>query len=267
MSRFPEQIGESIERLVIGESLHVEELASAIARETLGRQGALRSQVRIEAIQSTTRTAPRSGLPSQEISTLIGVATASAGAHAPRRRRARARHHRLPVRAGPGARPRRRATGRAGLRRGGARAHPRHRPDRDAQPARRGHAAPGHARARPGRAPHRDRRALDVGAHPDAAQAHGRAARRRAGARQPALRRGRRARDGRGRRRGVPRARGRRVRAGPPAQLRDDPRPRRDRRAHGPAGRAAARAGRAATAARTPRSTTGCGASTELSRR
>ena len=78
MSRFPEQIGESIERLVIGESLHVEELASAIARETLGRQGALRSQVRIEAIQSTTRTAPRSGLASQEISTLIGVATASA---------------------------------------------------------------------------------------------------------------------------------------------------------------------------------------------
>jgi GTP cyclohydrolase I/GTP cyclohydrolase-4 len=78
MSRFPEQIGESIERLVIAESLHVEELASAIARETLGRQGALRSQVRIEAIQSTTRTAPRSGLPSQEISTLIGVATASA---------------------------------------------------------------------------------------------------------------------------------------------------------------------------------------------
>ena len=46
--------------------------------QTLGRQGALRSQVRIEAIQSTTRTAPRSGLPSQEISTLIGVATASA---------------------------------------------------------------------------------------------------------------------------------------------------------------------------------------------
>ena len=32
------------------------------------------TQVRIEAIQSTTRTAPRSGLPSQEISTLIGVA-------------------------------------------------------------------------------------------------------------------------------------------------------------------------------------------------
>jgi GTP cyclohydrolase I/GTP cyclohydrolase-4 len=77
MSRFPEQIGESIERLVIGESLHIEELASAIAREMVGRQGALRSQVRIEAIQSTTRTAPRSGLASQEISTLIGVATAS----------------------------------------------------------------------------------------------------------------------------------------------------------------------------------------------
>jgi len=78
MSRFPEQIGESIERLVIDESLHIEELASAIARETRTSQGALRSQVRIEAIQSTTRTAPRSGLPSQEISTLIGVASASA---------------------------------------------------------------------------------------------------------------------------------------------------------------------------------------------
>ncbi|MDX6630812.1 MAG: cyclohydrolase, partial [Gaiellales bacterium] len=33
MSRFPEQIGESIERLVLAESLHIEELASAIARE------------------------------------------------------------------------------------------------------------------------------------------------------------------------------------------------------------------------------------------
>ena len=109
MSRFPELIGESIERLVIAESLHVEELASAIARETLSRQGALRSQVRIEAIQSTTRTAPRSGLPSQEISTLIGVATASAAGHAPRGGRARARHHGLPVRAGDGARPRRRS--------------------------------------------------------------------------------------------------------------------------------------------------------------
>ena len=244
MSRFPEQIGESIERLVIGESLHIEELASAIAREMVGRQGALRSQVRIEAIQSTTRTTPRSGLPSQEISTLIGVATASERAHAPRRRRAGARHHRLPVRAGPGARSRRRAPGRARLRRGGSRAHPRHRPDRHAQPARRGHAAARHARARAGRAPRGDRRGLHVGADPDAAQASRRAARGRAGARQPALRRGRRARDGGGRRRGVPRARGRRLRPGPSAQLRDDPRARRDRRAHGPAGRAAARAGR-----------------------
>jgi GTP cyclohydrolase-4 len=78
MSRFPEQIGEAIERLVIAESLHIEELAAAIALETRKSQGALRSQVRIEAIQSTTRTAPRSGLASQEISTLIGIATAGA---------------------------------------------------------------------------------------------------------------------------------------------------------------------------------------------
>src|SRR3954454_22512570 len=39
MSRFPEQIGESIERLVIGESLHVEAIGSAIASQTLRRPG------------------------------------------------------------------------------------------------------------------------------------------------------------------------------------------------------------------------------------
>ena len=215
MSRFPEQIGESIERLVIGESLHVEELASAIARETLGRQGALRSQVRIEAIQSTTRTTPRSGLPSQEISTLIGVATASAqgvrravgvrvrGITACPCAQGLVRDHadeRL-AEMGYGEEERERILDTVPI----------------ATHNQRGEATLllGHARARARRAPRRDRRALHVGADPDAAQALRRAARGRAGACQSALRGGRRARDGRRRRRGVPRARGRRLRRRP----------------------------------------------------
>jgi GTP cyclohydrolase IV len=74
MSRFPELFAEAIEQVVIGEALVIEELAEHIAAEILQRQGALRSHVRIEARYPVERVTPVSGLNTQEIYTLIGVA-------------------------------------------------------------------------------------------------------------------------------------------------------------------------------------------------
>jgi GTP cyclohydrolase I/GTP cyclohydrolase-4 len=78
MSRFAEVFAEAIESVVIGEALAIEDLAGQIATRVLGRQGALRSFARIEAKFPVSRTTPVSGLQSQEIYTLIGVASATA---------------------------------------------------------------------------------------------------------------------------------------------------------------------------------------------
>jgi MptA/FolE2 family GTP cyclohydrolase len=78
MSRFPELFAEAIEHVVIGEALIIEELAEHIAAEILQRQGALRSHVRIEARYPVERITPVSGLNTQEIYTLIGVAATCA---------------------------------------------------------------------------------------------------------------------------------------------------------------------------------------------
>jgi GTP cyclohydrolase I/GTP cyclohydrolase-4 len=77
MSRFPELFGEAIDEVVIGEAFLVETLAEHIARHIVGRQHALRAEVRIEAQYPLERKAPVSGLPTQEIATLIGIAAAS----------------------------------------------------------------------------------------------------------------------------------------------------------------------------------------------
>jgi GTP cyclohydrolase I/GTP cyclohydrolase-4 len=77
MSRFPELFGEAIDEVVIGEAFLVETLAEHIARHIVGRQGALRAEVRIEAQYPLERRTPVSGLPTQEIATLIGIAAAS----------------------------------------------------------------------------------------------------------------------------------------------------------------------------------------------
>ena len=77
MSRFPELFGEAIDEVVIGEAFLVEELAEHIARHIVGRQEALRAEVRIEAQYPLERRTPVSGLPTQEIATLIGIAAAS----------------------------------------------------------------------------------------------------------------------------------------------------------------------------------------------
>jgi GTP cyclohydrolase-4 len=77
MSRFPELFGEAIDEVVIGEAFLVETLAEHIARHVVGRQEAVRAEVRIEAQYPLERRTPVSGLPTQEIATLIGIASAS----------------------------------------------------------------------------------------------------------------------------------------------------------------------------------------------
>jgi GTP cyclohydrolase I/GTP cyclohydrolase-4 len=77
MSRFPELFGEAIDAVVIGEAFLVETLAEHIARHIVERQHALRAEVRIEAQYPLERRTPVTGLPTQEIVTLIGIAAAS----------------------------------------------------------------------------------------------------------------------------------------------------------------------------------------------
>ena len=74
MSRFPETVAESIDGVVIGEALHVEDLAEHIAAQVVERQGAVRSEVTIRAKFPVTRRTPVSDLPTQEIYSLIGQA-------------------------------------------------------------------------------------------------------------------------------------------------------------------------------------------------
>src|SRR5215831_17068417 len=80
MSRFPELFGEAIDDVVIGEAFLVEELAEHIAGHVLARQRALRAEVKIAASYPIARRTPVTGLPTQEMVTLIGIAAASARA-------------------------------------------------------------------------------------------------------------------------------------------------------------------------------------------
>jgi GTP cyclohydrolase IV len=80
MSRFPELFEEAIDELVIDEMLLVENLAEHIARHIVERQDALRAEVRIAARYPIERTTPVSGLRTQELVTLIGLAAASRAA-------------------------------------------------------------------------------------------------------------------------------------------------------------------------------------------
>jgi GTP cyclohydrolase-4 len=76
MSRFPELFEEAIDQ-TIGERLLVEHLAEHIARHIVDRQRALRAEVRIAARYPIARVTPVTGLSTQELVTLIGVAAAS----------------------------------------------------------------------------------------------------------------------------------------------------------------------------------------------
>jgi GTP cyclohydrolase I/GTP cyclohydrolase-4 len=78
MSRFPEVFEEAIEEVVIGEALLIENLAEHIAGHVVERQSALRAEVRITASYPLERETPVTGLPTQEIVSLFGLAAASA---------------------------------------------------------------------------------------------------------------------------------------------------------------------------------------------
>src|SRR3954468_290896 len=77
MSRFPELFGEAIDEVVIGEAFLVEELAEHVARHIVERQQAVRAEVRIVAQYPLERVTPVSGLKTQEIAALHGIAAAS----------------------------------------------------------------------------------------------------------------------------------------------------------------------------------------------
>jgi GTP cyclohydrolase I/GTP cyclohydrolase-4 len=77
MSRFPELFDETIDDVVLGEGFHVEVLAEHIATRIVERQNALHAEVRIVAGWPQRRRTPVTGLQTQEIVSLIGIAAAS----------------------------------------------------------------------------------------------------------------------------------------------------------------------------------------------
>jgi GTP cyclohydrolase-4 len=77
MSRFPELFGEAIDEVVIGEAFLVEELAEHIAQHIVGRQRAGRAEVRIAARYPLERRTPVTGLATQEMISIIGIAAAT----------------------------------------------------------------------------------------------------------------------------------------------------------------------------------------------
>jgi GTP cyclohydrolase I/GTP cyclohydrolase-4 len=77
MSRFPELFEQAIDEVVIEEAFLVEELAEHIARHIVARQAAGRAEVRISARYPLARRTPVTGLATQEMIALIGIAAAS----------------------------------------------------------------------------------------------------------------------------------------------------------------------------------------------
>ena len=77
MSRFPELFGEAIDEVVIGEAFLVEELAEHIARHIVARQRAGRAEVRIAARYPLERRTPVTGLATQEMISIVGIAAAT----------------------------------------------------------------------------------------------------------------------------------------------------------------------------------------------
>jgi GTP cyclohydrolase IV len=77
MSRFEEVVNEAIGEVVLGEApFRAETLARDIAELVRERQGAVRAEVRIAARYPEYKSAPRSGIQTQEIYTLRGRAVA-----------------------------------------------------------------------------------------------------------------------------------------------------------------------------------------------
>ena len=79
MSRFEEVVNDAIGEVILGESaFRAETLAQHIAEKVRDRQGARHAEVHIEARYPEHKPAPHSGILTQEIYTLHGVAHASA---------------------------------------------------------------------------------------------------------------------------------------------------------------------------------------------
>src|SRR5919199_4663146 len=78
MSRFPELFEEAIDEVVLEEAFLVEELAEHIARGVVARQAALRAEVRIVARYPLERRTPVTALATQELVSLVGIASATA---------------------------------------------------------------------------------------------------------------------------------------------------------------------------------------------
>src|SRR5438132_5713011 len=79
MSRFPEVFEEAIDEVVIGEALLVEVLAEHIAQQIVRRQDAVRAEVEIVARYPLARTTPVTGLATQAMVSLVGIAAAGRG--------------------------------------------------------------------------------------------------------------------------------------------------------------------------------------------
>jgi GTP cyclohydrolase IV len=78
MSRFEEVVNEVIGEVILGESgFRAEQLAQRVAERVRVRQGARRAEVMIAARYPEHRPAPVSGINTQEIYTLFGIAVAS----------------------------------------------------------------------------------------------------------------------------------------------------------------------------------------------
>ncbi len=77
MSRFEEVVNTAIDDVVLSRTLRAEELAAKIAEQVRERQSGARAEVHITARYAETVQAPASGLDTQEIYKLHGVAVAS----------------------------------------------------------------------------------------------------------------------------------------------------------------------------------------------
>jgi GTP cyclohydrolase IV len=77
MSRFEEVVNDAIGEVILGESaFRAETLAQHVAEKVRDRQGARRAEVRIDARYPEYKPAPVSGIATQEIYTLHGIAVA-----------------------------------------------------------------------------------------------------------------------------------------------------------------------------------------------
>lgn len=77
MSRFEEEVNEAIDDVVLGEALIIEALAERIAAKLVASQRTLRSEVTIRASYPVEKRTPVTGIPTQEMYGLIGIAAAN----------------------------------------------------------------------------------------------------------------------------------------------------------------------------------------------